>query len=108
MSYTNNVGNADDYVDIDRLEADMQLPQTAQPHRTPLPSMQGPSTTQGRPVRHYDAVQHTSLQVIGHAITKLTWAEAETMGTGVQVKMKEGVSVASAIQAWANDWEKFE
>jgi hypothetical protein len=70
--------------------------------------MQGPATATARQVRHYDAVSHTSLQVIGHAITKLTWAEAEAMGTGVQIKMKDGVSIASAIQAWANDWEKFE
>ena len=52
--------------------------------------------------------QVSSLQSIGRQVTQLTWKQAEWMGTQVQAKIKDGVSVTSAIQAWAEEWEKFD
>jgi hypothetical protein len=51
-------------------------------------------------------VQHTPLQVIGHAITRLTYKDAVKMGEAIQAKLKEG-ELTAAIQEWAADWEKF-
>jgi hypothetical protein len=87
-------GNGRNVVDFERLEEEMGQ------HMTPLPA---PSYD----VPRFGTDQHTTLQVIGHAITRLTWKDAEGMGAGIQVKMKEGGSLAAAIQAWAEEWEKF-
>jgi hypothetical protein len=60
-----------------------------------------------------ERVQHTSLQVIGHAITRLTWKDAVAMGDAIAAKIKKDVGTSDAteltraIQAWAADWEKF-
>jgi hypothetical protein len=53
-----------------------------------------------------ERVQHTPLQVIGHAITRLTYKDAVKMGEAIQAKLKEG-ELTAAIQEWAADWEKF-
>ena len=55
---------------------------------------------------------HTPLQVIGHAITKLTWKDAESMGKAIAAKSEnngniDAKALTAAIQAWAADWEKF-
>jgi hypothetical protein len=50
----------------------------------------------------------TALQQIAIAACRLTWREAEQMGSTIQMKMKDGMSLTAAIQAWAADWEKFE
>ena len=49
---------------------------------------------------------YAPLQVIGHAITRLTWADAVKMGEAIQSKLKEG-ELTAAIQEWAKDWESF-
>ena len=49
---------------------------------------------------------YAPLQVIGHAITRLTWADAVKMGEAIQAKLKEG-ELTAAIQEWAKDWESF-
>ena len=59
-----------------------------------------------------ERVQHTPLQVIGHAITKLTWKDAESMGKAIAAKSEnngniDAKALTAAIQAWAADWEKF-
>jgi hypothetical protein len=77
-------------VDLDRLRDEIQ-------RNTELPQMEYAQ----REVREY-----TRLQVIGHAITTLTWSEAEKMGQAI--KSKDGESLTAAIQTWAKDWESFE
>jgi hypothetical protein len=49
---------------------------------------------------------YAPLQVIGHAITRLTWSDAVKMGEAIQAKLKEG-ELTAAIQEWAKDWESF-
>jgi hypothetical protein len=49
---------------------------------------------------------YAPLQIIGHAITRLTWADAVKMGEAIQAKLKEG-ELTAAIQEWAKDWESF-
>ena len=58
---------------------------------------------------------HTPLQVIGHAITRLTYKDAVKMGEDIFKKITRDVAdgapnaaeLTAAIQAWAADWEKF-
>jgi hypothetical protein len=88
-------GNGRNVVDFERLEDEIGE------HRTQLPRP-------GYDVPRFGAAEHTALQVIGHAITRLTWKDAEKMGAGIQAQMKEDKSLAAAIQAWAEGWEKFE
>ena len=62
-----------------------------------------------------ERVQHTPLQVIGHAITRLTYKDAVKMGEDIFKKITRDVAdgaptaaeLTAAIQAWAADWEKF-
>jgi hypothetical protein len=62
-----------------------------------------------------ERVQHTPLQVIGHAITRLTYKDAVKMGEEIFKKITRDVAdgaptaaeLTAAIQAWAADWEKF-
>lgn len=49
----------------------------------------------------------TATQIIAQGIVHLTWKEAEVMGEAIQAKVKDGVSLTSAIQAWAAEWETF-
>jgi hypothetical protein len=88
-------GNGRNVVDFERLEDELEA------HRTQLPQP-------GYETPRFGADQHTTLQVIGHAITRLTWKDAERMGAGIQAEMKEDKSLAAAIQAWAEEWEKFD
>jgi hypothetical protein len=58
---------------------------------------------------------HTPLQVIGHAITRLTYKDAVKMGEEIFKKVTKDeaaktanhAELTAAIQAWAADWEKF-
>ena len=59
----------------------------------------------GRPVR-VDRPKFTPTQVIGHAITMLTWREAEIMGAAIQALIKDGTSLTAAIVQWAEKWEE--
>ena len=64
------------------------------------------------PRRPVERPEPTRLQVIGHAITTLTWAEAEAMGKAIQSRLGAEPSgtaqnVTAAIQDWAKDWESF-
>jgi hypothetical protein len=111
MTYDDNARQFPAAVDLDRLSDEIRRGGNGGQHeedyaspRTPLPPL--PTPTQDIP--RFGMKQHNTIQVIGHAITRLTWSEAEKMGTGIQIKMKEGVTLAAAIQAWAAEWEKFE
>ena len=84
-------------VDLDELEARLHH---AHEGSTSAPSVPYP-TREPR-----ERVQHTPLQVIGHAITRLTYKDAVKMGEAIQAKLKEG-ELTAAIQEWAADWEKF-
>jgi hypothetical protein len=84
-------------VSLNKLAEDMDKPLT----RMPPGILAKPTPTRG------DLKQHNSLQSIAIACTKLTWKEAEKMGAAIQVKMKEGGQLTSAIQSWAEEWEKF-
>jgi len=78
-------------VDLDHLEEEI--------HHTPLPA----------PARDWEeAVRHTPLQIIAHAITRLTWNDAERMGNEIKIGMNSDTSITSAIQAWAANWKKFD
>jgi hypothetical protein len=83
-------------VDLDELEARIHDAReaTSPPYVTP-----GIREPRERPA-------HTPLQVIGHAITRLTYKDAVKMGEAIQAKLKEG-ELTAAIQEWAADWEKF-
>jgi hypothetical protein len=80
-------------VDLDELEARIH---DAREATSPTPIPYAPR----------ERVQHTPLQVIGHAITRLTYKDAVKMGEAIQAKLKEG-ELTAAIQEWAADWEKF-
>jgi hypothetical protein len=67
-----------------------------------------------QPRRPVEKPQPTRLQIIGHAVTTLTWAEAEAMGRAIEAKLsiEDGrimakTSLTAAIQDWAKDWETF-
>ena len=86
-------------VDLDELEARLH---EAHGGTSPAPV---PYAPRERPA-------HTPLQVIGHAITKLTWKDAESMGKAIAAKSEnngniDAKALTAAIQAWAADWEKF-
>src|SRR6516164_1717555 len=91
-------------VDLDELEARIH-----EAHEGTSP----PSAYDPRPPR--ERVQHTPLQVIGHAITRLTYKDAVKMGEDIFKKITRDVAdgaptaaeLTAAIQAWAADWEKF-
>jgi hypothetical protein len=83
-------------VDLQRLRESIDKPSTFVPKALP-----------GSPAKSGES-QYTALQLIGHAATRLTWRDAEKMGQAIQAKMKDGGSLTAAIQAWAEDWEKFE
>ena len=51
--------------------------------------------------------QYTPIQIIAHAITRLTWLEAEAMAKAVAEATGEGKSMALALQEWARGWEEF-
>jgi hypothetical protein len=56
-----------------------------------------------------DDKKYSTLQAIAYSITRLTWREAESMGASIADKMKkDGENLTAAIQAWAEEWEKFE
>ena len=93
--------NGNHPVDLDRLANEIE-DASAEIHRTATPPP--PSYSAEEEPRH----QHSALQLIAHAATRLTWREAESMGTSIQSKFKEGVSLTAAIQSWAEDWEKFD
>ena len=82
-------------VDLDELEARIHEAQESSP--TPYAPRERPA--------------HTPLQVIGHAITRLTWKDAESMGKAIEALLAKETgspqNVTGAIQAWAQDWEKF-
>jgi hypothetical protein len=86
------------------LKTELSKPDGPLLQATPLPPLPKPT----KDIPRYGVSQFTTMQVIAHAITKLTWKEAESLGAGIQAKVKDGVPLAAAIQAWAEDWEKFE
>ena len=89
-------------VDLDELEARLHH---AHEGTSPAPV---PYAPRERPA-------HTPLQVIGHAITRLTYKDAVKMGEDIFKKITRDVAdgapnaaeLTAAIQAWAADWEKF-
>jgi hypothetical protein len=89
-------------VDLDELEARIH---DAREATSPTPIPYAPR----------ERVQHTPLQVIGHAITRLTYKDAVKMGEEIFKKITRDVAdgapnaaeLTAAIQAWAADWEKF-
>jgi hypothetical protein len=88
-------------VDLDRLEQDL-TDNGKYPERAYAPKSAPPKTP----------AAYTPIQAIAHAITMLTWKEAEEMGAAIQGKIKDGSSttltgLTSAIQAWAGEWEAF-
>ena len=93
-------------VDLDELEARLHH---AHEGSTSAPSVPYPT----REPRERPA--HTPLQVIGHAITRLTYKDAVKMGEEIFKKITRDVAdgaptaaeLTAAIQAWAADWEKF-
>ena len=94
-------------IDISKLEADLKKdPPGGFPRGQVLAHIDGPGTN-NRIVEEYRKPRFTPIQIIAQAISKLTWTEAEAMGTAVADSIKEGKSVAAAIQEWAKNWEKF-
>jgi hypothetical protein len=79
-------------VDLDEIEQTIRTPIPRQPALVP-------------PVQ---AEAHTPLQIIAHAITRLTWADAEAMGEAIKSHLTGDIPITAAIQAWARGWEKFE
>ena len=57
---------------------------------------------------------YTPLQLIAHAMTKLTWREAEVMGLAIRAKMSESIgqgaepALTAAMIQWAEGWESFD
>jgi hypothetical protein len=84
-------------VNLDHLEEEIRRTPVPETDYTPLPRREL------APV-----LDHTALQIIAHGITRLTWKDAENMGTSIQTKLKDGASLTSAIQAWAEGWESFQ
>jgi hypothetical protein len=56
----------------------------------------------------HSTLSHSAIQIIAHAITRLSWRDAESMGKAIQDKQKDGISTTEAIQVWAEEWESFE
>jgi len=81
-------------VDLDKLreELDAQHPVNVPPAREPR--------------------EYAPLQVIGHAITRLTYNDAVKMGEAIQAILAKDTgtpqNVTAAIQAWAADWDSRE
>ena len=88
-------------VDLDQLEH-----QIADVRRT-LPPPVIPNYDGGSGSSNY-VRDHSPLQVIAHAITRLTWTDAEKMGNEIKSKAENDAAITPAIQAWAKDWEAFE
>jgi len=90
-------------VDLDQLEE-----QIADVRRTPPPAIPAYNGNGGSANLGYSRT-HSPLQVIAHAITRLTWTDAEKMGTEIKLKLTaEPANITAAIQEWAKDWEGFE
>ena len=95
-------------VDLDELEA--RIHDAREAHEAASPPYVTPGIREPR-----ERVQHTPLQVIGHAITRLTYKDAVKMGEEIFKKITRDVAdgaptaaeLTAAIQAWAADWEKF-
>jgi hypothetical protein len=63
------------------------------------------------PTREPRERDYAPLQLIAHAITKLTWREAVTMGKAIAAKGTDGNNsgdLTAALIAWAEDWENFD
>ena len=93
-------------VDLDKLREDILT--TKPDHNHPSPQEVAlaawPPQVEVRAPR--EKSPFTPLQVIGHAITRLTYKDAVKMGEAIQALLKEG-ELTAAIQEWAADWEKF-
>jgi hypothetical protein len=88
-------------VDLDRLEDEIGT--AVEEHRTRVPRERQDHTKEP---------EYTRLQIIGHAITTLTWSDAVKMGEAIQSMLAQEPSgsvqnITAAIQKWAKDWEKF-
>lgn len=100
-----NIFSSKQPVDMDQLERDVTQTLRGAPGQEsgqvndPIPY------AKPRPAERY-----APLQVIGHAITRLTWKEAEAMGKAIAERMKDVKDMhdlTSAIQSWAAEWESF-
>lgn len=85
-----NLLNKKSPVDLDQLRAAIE--------DEPGPAQYAPKRPQER----------MPLEIIAQAITRLTWADAEAMGTGIAAALEKESdvakrSLAAAIQAWAKD-----
>lgn len=49
----------------------------------------------------------SALQIIAQGIIRLPWREAEKMASGIGAKTKGSMTLAAAIQAWAEEWKTF-
>ena len=81
-------------VDLDRLEEEIRQEPTARAYAPPRARQPEPPLI--------------PLQVIAQAITRLTWADAEAMGTAIQGLLAKEVSgtpqnLTAAIQSWASE-----
>ena len=88
-------------IDISKLEADLKKEPKVLAH------IDGPGTNNRIVEEYRPKPRFTPIQIIAQAISKLTWTEAEAMGTAVADSIKEGKSMAAAIQQWAKNWENF-
>jgi len=96
MSILGNHKPAPSPVDLDRLADEIR-------HTTKPPAIAYAPPE----VRQTQKPSYTPLQVIGHAITRLTWMDAEAMGDAVKDQQKEGITLTAAIQNWAAKWEQW-
>jgi hypothetical protein len=51
--------------------------------------------------------EFTPTQIIGHAISRLTYAEAVAMGRKIEAIQNGEKDLTAAIQEWASGWEDF-
>lgn len=89
-------------VDLDQLERDVRAAVRHEQSPHPLPS----EVTQYAPKRPNERMP---LEIIAQAITRLTWADAEAMGSGIATALESEAdvakrSLAAAIQAWASGY----
>jgi hypothetical protein len=96
-------------LDFAKMEREIEQEMTSLPR-----SQRGQATRAPSEDKHYappavrEREDHTAVQIIAHAITRLTWKEAEKMGVAIQDKVKDGGPLTAAIQAWAAEWEDFQ
>ena len=93
-------------VDLDKLREDILTTRPEQ-NTHPSPQQLAYDSYAPRPTGEPQEKTYTPLQVIGHAITRLTYKDAVNMGEAIQALLKEG-ELTAAIQEWAADWDKFQ